>query len=132
MYLLDTNICIFAMKKKSEVLLSNLKQFHSISYLSSLTIAELEFGISKSSYPEKNRFTLLKFISIFEILSFDEHDAIAYGKIKSDLKRRGCMIGPIDLLIAGQSVCKNLTLVTNNTKEFERIENLALEDWTQG
>ncbi|MDA3957485.1 type II toxin-antitoxin system VapC family toxin [Oceanispirochaeta sp.] len=131
MYLLDTNICIFAIKHKSQELLHTISsKLKNGIFISSLTIAEMEFGISNSLYPDRNRMALLKFLSIFEILDFTQNDAIPYGQIKSDLKRSGNIIGPIDMLLAGQALSNNLVMVTNNMKEFERVENLKVEDWS--
>ena len=131
MYLLDTNICIYAIKKKSENLLQKLSvNFEKGILISSLTVAELEFGVSNSQFPEKNRFSLLEFLSIFTILDFRESDAIPYGEIKTHLRRKGTIIGPIDLLLAAQALSNKLVFVTNNTKEFRRIENLKIEDWS--
>ncbi len=131
MYLLDTNICIYAIKKKSENLLQKLSiNFEKGILISSLTVAELEFGVSNSRFPEKNRFSLLEFLSIFTILDFRESDAIPYGEIKTHLRRKGTIIGPIDLLLAAQALSNKLVFVTNNTKEFSRIENLKIEDWS--
>lgn len=131
MYLLDTNICIYAIKKKSEDLLEKLsRNLENGILISSLTVAELEFGVSNSQFPEKNRFSLLEFLSIFTILDFRETDSIPYGEIKTYLRKKGTIIGPIDLLLAAQALSNDLVLVTNNTKEFSRIENLKIEDWT--
>jgi len=122
MYLLDTNICIYAIKDKPECVLRNIKA-KSINgiYISSLTIAELEFGIENSIHKDANRIALLKFMSLFNILSFDDMDAIPYGKLKAKLREEGTVIGPIDMLLAGQAISKDLILVTNNTDEFGRI-----------
>jgi tRNA(fMet)-specific endonuclease VapC len=131
MYLLDTNICIFAIKKKSEDLLEKLsRNLENGILISSLTVAELEFGVSNSQFQEKNRFSLLEFLSIFSILDFRETDAIPYGEIKAYLRKKGAIIGPIDLLLAAQALFNDLVFVTNNTKEFSRIENLKIEDWS--
>ncbi len=132
MYLIDTNICIFAIKKKSEILLDRIKENSKLGiFISALTIAELEYGIEKSSQKENNRISLIKFVSIFNIISFDDQDAIPYGKLKAELSKAGNIIGPIDMLLAGQAISKNLILVTNNTDEFQRISNLHIEDWTK-
>ncbi len=130
MYMLDTNTCIFAIKQKNKILLNKLHDNLDNTYISTLTVAELEFGVSNSLYPEKNRIALLKFLTIFELLKFDDKDAIEYGKIKTILRNKGKIIGPIDLLLAAQAVSKNLILVTNNVKEFERVNNLNIEDWS--
>lgn len=131
MYLLDTNICIFAIKKRSEIVLMKLKEKISDGiYISSLTVAELEFGVENSKRIEKNRIALIKFLSIFNILNFDDTDAIDYGRLKTDLRKKGRIIGPIDMLLAAQALNKELILVTNNVKEFERVKGLKIEDWS--
>lgn len=130
MYLLDTNICIFAIKKRPERVLKKLKEKISDGiYISSLTVAELEFGVENSQKIENNRIALLKFLSIFNILNFDDSDAIDYGKLKTDLRKQGRIIGPIDMLLAAQALNKELIFVTNNVKEFERVKGLKIEDW---
>lgn len=131
MYLLDTNICIFAIKKRPEIVLKKLKEKISDGiYISSLTVAELEFGVENSKRIEKNRIALIKFLSIFNILNFDDTDAIDYGRLKTDLRKQGRIIGPIDMLLAAQALNKELILVTNNVKEFERVKGLKIEDWS--
>ena len=132
MFLLDTNICIFAIKRKSTNLLQKIYgNLETGILISSLTVAELEFGVSNSQNLEKNRMALLEFLSIFRILDFKETDAIPYGIIKTDLRRKGTTIGPIDILLSAQAVSNDLIFVTNNTKEFSRIENLKIEDWSR-
>ncbi len=131
MYLLDTNICIYAIKNKPESVLKNIyKNFNKIIYISSLTVAELEFGVANSQKPEKNRVALLEFLSIFTVLPFYENDAIPYGEIKASLRKSGNIIGPIDLLLSAQAISNDLIFVTNNTKEFIRVNNITLEDWS--
>jgi len=132
MYLLDTNICIYIIKKKPVDLLKTLKtKSKKDIYISSITIAELEYGIAKSQFPEKNKIALIEFLSIFNILPFDDNDAVDFGKIKKELEKKGKIIGPMDLLLAAQAKSKKLILVTNNTKEFERVEGLKIENWLQ-
>lgn len=132
MYLLDTNICIYIIKKKPVDVLKTLKtKSKKDIYVSSITIAELEYGVAKSSFPEKNKIALIEFLSIFNILAFDDTDAVEFGMIKTDLEKKGKIIGPMDLLIAGQAKSKKLILVTNNIKEFERVEGLKLENWVK-
>lgn len=132
MYLLDTNICIFAIQRKPENVFRRLYEFLKDGiYISVLTVAELEFGVANSSFPEKNRIALLEFLSIFNILSFDDKDAIQYGLIKSKLRKSGNIISPIDILLAAQAVSKELILVTNNVREFQRVETIRIEDWTK-
>ncbi len=132
MYLLDTNICIYAINRKPENVLEAIKEKSKNGiYISALTVAELEYGVENSKQIEKNRIALLKFISIFNILNFDDSDAIPYGKLKSKLKKDGKIIGPIDMLLAAQAISKDMIFVTNNVGEFARIEGLKIEDWTK-
>ena len=130
MYLLDTNICIYIIKKKPIKVLKILKK-KSIKkiYISSITVAELEYGVEKSNYPEKNKVSLLEFLSIFHIINFDDKDATEFGKIKVQLEKIGKIIGPMDLLTAAQTKSKKLILVTNNVKEFKRVKGLKIENW---
>ena len=131
MYLLDTNICIFLIKKKNPLLIEKLKKYYNKGiFISSLTLVELEYGVENSDHIEKNRLSLIEFLTIFEILNFEQKDTQSYGMIKSDLRKSGKMIGAIDALLAAQAISRNLIFVTNNTKEFERINNLRIEDWT--
>jgi len=132
MYLLDTNICIYCIKNKPESVVKqlNLKRKYDI-YISSITLAELEFGVEKSKYRERNRIALIEFFSIFKLLPFDDKDAQEYGKIKAKLSRHGNIIGHLDILIGSQAKSKNLILVTNNVKEFERIDELTIENWVE-
>lgn len=133
MYILDTNICIFLIKNKSEHLLYRIMSCKKEDiYLSSITIAELEYGASKSLYREKNRQAILDFCSNFiNILDFTTEDTEAYGLIRAYLEKRGTPIGPYDLQIAAQGLTRNFTIVTNNYDEFARIPDLKVEDWTK-
>ena len=131
-YMLDTNICIFIMKKSSEIL---KRKFSGISEdavcISSLTFAELMHGIEKSERKAKNMRVLLAFLKNIPIISFDSSAAAMYGNVMARLELKGNKIGPIDTLIAGHALSENLTLVPNNTREFERVEGLKVEDWTK-
>ena len=132
MYLLDTNICIYIIKKKPIDVLKMLKtKSKNDIYVSSITIAELEYGVAKSQFPEKNKIALIEFLSIFNILPFDDTDAVEFGMIKTDLEKKGKIIGPMDLLISAQAKSKKLILVTNNIKEFERVEGIKIENWAK-
>lgn len=97
--------------------------------VSSVSVAELEYGVSKSQHIEKNRTTLHKFLSAFEILSFDDRDAESLGVIRAHLERMGTPIGADDLLIAAQAIARNIAVVTNNVREFERVPSLRVENW---
>jgi len=132
MYMLDTNICIYIIKKKAENVLSKLKQNRKKGlYISTITLAELEFGNANANilYKERNRLALLEFLSIMGIKHFDENAAREYGIIKKDLKDRNFLIGPFDMLIGAHAKSLNMTLITNNVREFERIQDLKIENW---
>ncbi len=132
MYLLDTNICIFIKNRKPLYVLEKLRSVIEKSiFLSSITVAELQFGVYNSQHIEKNRISLTEFLAPFEIIDFSHADAEHFGIIRSQLKKDGNIIGPYDMLIAAQAVARNLILVTNNTNEFRRIPNLKLEDWKE-
>lgn len=131
-YLLDTNICIYIIKKKPSIVLEKFKKFPLGSIgISTITLAELQFGIRKSSNPGKNQNALNQFIIPLEIVDFDFRATIEYGLIRANLEKKGTPIGPLDTLIGAHAKSLNLTLVTNNEKEFERISNLKIENWTR-
>jgi tRNA(fMet)-specific endonuclease VapC len=130
MYMLDTNICIYIVKKKTEHILKQLQKKRKRGLaISTITLAELEFGNENSMYKEKNKVALMEFLTIIDIKQFDEKAAKEYGIIKKDLKDQNCLIGPFDMLIGAHAKSLNMTLVTNNTKEFERIKDLKIENW---
>lgn len=130
-YMLDTNICIFAIRNSND---NVLKKFHDHLddelYISSITLAELMYGVEKSKKPEQNRNALLQFLTLIDIKEFSEKAAIEYGKIRAFLENQGTPIGPLDTLIAAHAVSENMILVTHNTKEFLRIPDLTVENWT--
>ena len=132
--MLDTNICIFIIKKKHDKLLERLKENRQAGlFISGITLAELEFGIENAAkeYNARNRIALMEFLSIMEIKHFDDNAAKEYGILKKDLKDKKCLIGPLDMLIGAHAKSLNMTLVTNNTNEFERIKDLSIIDWTK-
>ena len=130
MYLLDTNICIYIINQNPKSVVKKITGLNPQEIkISSVSVAELEFGVSKSRQREKNRAALSNFLSAFEIIPFDAQDAEIYGIIRAELEREGNPIGPYDLQIAAQALSRNLILVTNNTTEFTRIKKLALENW---
>lgn len=128
-YMLDTNMCIYAQKNISQVIGKIKNNFQYGVAISSITLAELEFGVQASANIEKNTIALYKFLSIIEILDFDSSAATEYGKIRADLKGKGTPIGNMDMLIAAHAKSEDLIVVTHNTREFERVEGLQLEDW---
>ena len=130
MYMLDTNICIYIIKKRSETVLRQLKKKKGKGlFISAITLAELEFGIENSEYKEKNRIALMEFMTIISIKHFDENAARQFGIIKKELKDAKCLIGPMDMLIGAHAKSQNMILVTNNAREFIRIKGLKIENW---
>ena len=132
MFLIDTNICIYFIKKKPLEVVAKVKSFQPYQIkVSAITVAELEYGASKSKTIEKNRTVLLRFLSSSEVLPFDDQDAEYFGRIRTHLERIGKVIDPYDMQIAAQAMCKGLVLVTNNVREFERIPSLPIQNWTE-
>jgi len=130
MYLLDTNILIYAQKKRSPIVIKNIKEKDpSILFVSIFSVAELVFGCKKSLDPQKNYRALLEFLLPFTILDFLQSDCGTYGEIRTFLKKNGTPIGTIDTFIGSLSVSRGLILVTNNTREFERIPGIRIENW---
>ena len=130
-YMMDTNICIYAIKNKSEsVIRKILSQNPEDLCISVVTYAELMHGVEKSHAVEKNRIAMSLFLSAITVLDFDGEAAEAYGQIRAELERKGTPIDPMDLLIAGHARSQGLILVTNNTREFARVTGLRIEDWT--
>ncbi|MCD8082488.1 MAG: type II toxin-antitoxin system VapC family toxin [Clostridiales bacterium] len=129
-YMLDTNICIYAIKNKPEKVLARLKNnLPEGLCISAITLAELEHGVAKSTYPEKNGVALLQFLSILDVLPFDEDAAVEYGDICASLQKKGTPIGTMDMLIAAHARSQELILVTNNLREFNRVSDLKTENW---
>ena len=130
-YLLDTNICIYIIKKKPIDVFEKFKNFTVGDIgISSITLAELQYGIEKSSNAEKNREALEKFLTPIEIIDYGYDATIEYGKIRAELEKKGVPIGPLDMLIASHAKSLDVILVTNNVREFERISGLKTENWT--
>ena len=130
--MLDTNICIYAIKHKPEQVFMRLQEHDPIDIcISSVTYAELVHGVEKSKAIEKNRVALALLLANIEIMNFDSLAAECYGKIRADLEKAGTPIGPLDMMIAGHAKALGYTVVTNNTKEFERVRGLKLENWTE-
>jgi tRNA(fMet)-specific endonuclease VapC len=128
--MLDTNVCIYIINKHSTKI---QKKFESLEIgdvgISSITYAELQFGISNSSNSERNQEALNQFLGPLEILDFPANACPLYGEIRSQLKHSGNLIGPLDLFIGAHALFLRSILVTNNVKEFSRIPNLKIENW---
>lgn len=129
-YMLDTNICIYIIKKQPDHVLKKFKTFKMGDIcISSVTLAELVHGVEKSQHHQKNKTALEEFVLPLEIMPFDDLAAYQYGHIRAYLEKKGTPIGPLDLMIAAHADCLNFVLVTNNLKEFSRVPKLKLENW---
>jgi tRNA(fMet)-specific endonuclease VapC len=131
-YLLGTNICIDIINKRPPTVLKRVRsnQPGQIA-ISTITLAELEYGVARSRYPDRNRIALLEFLIPFAILDFDQEASVEYGRIRALLDAGGKPVGPMDLLLAAQAKSHGLTLVTNNEKEFARVDGLRIENWAR-
>ena len=129
-YMLDTNICIYAIKHKPVKVFEKLQAMEPADVcVSSVTYAELVHGVEKSAAIEKNRLALSLLLANIDILNFDVKAADYYGKIRADLEKKGTPIGPLDMMIAGHAQSLGYTIVTNNVREFSRVKNLKFENW---
>ena len=132
MKMLDTNICIYTIKQKPIEVLSRFKEeLPDGLCISAITLAELKHGVEKSARPERNELALAQFLTALTVVPFDDLAAVEYGKICAELQKQGKPIGTMDMLIAASAVSLDMTLVTNNTREFIRVSGLSLENWTQ-
>ncbi len=132
-YLLDTNICIYIIKKKPAKVIEHFKIYRPGDIgISSISVSELNFGVEKSSKPEINKIALAEFLQPLIVIDYTKEDADSYGKIRTELEKKGTPIGSMDLLIAAQAISNGLILVTNNESEFRRVKGIKLENWTKG
>ena len=128
--MLDTNICIAIIKQKPKDILQKFAAYQVGDIcISSVTLAELRYGVAKSQYQEKNQAALDEFILPLEVVVFDEPATLYYGTLRAMLEKQGTPIDPLDMQIAAHALSLNLILVTNNTKEFSRVLGLKLIDW---
>ena len=131
-YMLDTNICIYIMKNKPEKVLRRFKEeLNNGIGISSITLAELEYGMKHSSNPAQNERALLRFLVPLSVLPFGAGAASEYGAIRTFLQNNGTPIGPLDMLIAAHAKSEGLVMVTNNVREFERVPGLEIENWVE-
>ena len=129
-YMLDTNIIAYIRNQRPESVLRHFSRYQPEDLcISAITMAELEYGVCKSTLPDQNRQALLMLLSRIRIVPFDENAAREYGMIRDDLTKKGTPIGANDLLIAAHARAVGVTLITNNVREFERVENLSIENW---
>ena len=131
-FMLDTNTCIYIIKRKPSEVIQRFKRTKiSQIGISSITLSELLYGVSKSSKPEKNKVALVQFIAPLVILPYGDEAARYYGELRANLEKHGTPIGSLDMLIAAHALSIACTLVTNNKKEFIRIPNLKIENWVK-
>jgi tRNA(fMet)-specific endonuclease VapC len=127
--MLDTNICIYIINKRPSKVIDRFKTFSPEEVcLSSVTAAELSFGVEKSGSIRSKKF-LEMFLAPLKILPFDEECIWVYGKLRAQLEKKGQTIGPLDTMIAAHALALNVLLVTNNQKEFSRVPGLKIENW---
>ena len=131
-YMLDTNTCIYIIRRKPVDAIERLmqKQISQVG-ISSITLSELEYGVAKSSKPEQNQIALAQFLAPIEILPYGDEAAQQYGKLRAFLERQGTPIGSLDLLISAHALSIGCILVTNNEKEFSHVPHLRIENWVE-
>ncbi len=128
-YLLDTNICIYVIKERPPSMLESFNRHAGHIAISAITLSELLHGVEKSAVPERNLAVVENFCSRLDVLPYGPKASLHYGQIRAALERRGTPIGVNDLHIAAHARSEGLTLVSNNLREFERVEGLLLENW---
>lgn len=128
-YMLDTNICIYVIKKRPIEILDKFNKHASQLSMSIITFAELIHGVEKSQQIDKNYKVIEDFCSRLEILTYGDKAALHYGIIRAELEKKGMIIGVNDLHIAAHAISEGLSLITNNEREFKRVNGLKIETW---
>ncbi|MBV4505484.1 tRNA(fMet)-specific endonuclease VapC [Pseudomonas sp. BW13M1] len=128
-YMLDTNICIFTIKNKPQVVREAFNRHHGQLAISTVTLMELIYGAEKSAAPERNLAIVEGFAARLDVLDYDTQGAAHTAQLRAELAKAGTPIGPYDRMIAGHARARGLTLVTNNLREFQRVPGLRVEDW---
>lgn len=128
-YMLDTNIVIYTMKNRPAIVKQSFEKYVGQMCISSITLMELIYGAEKSSQPERNSRDIEGFIARMEVLPYGNHAAIQTGQVRAELAQKGTPIGPYDAMIAAHARSESLILVSNNEREFERVNGLRLENW---
>ncbi|MDD2748523.1 tRNA(fMet)-specific endonuclease VapC [Acidithiobacillus sp.] len=128
-YLLDTNICIFTIKRKPPEIQAQFHQHQGQMAISTITLMELIYGAEKSQFPERNLAEIEGFAARLEVLEYGMEAARHTGQLRAELARTGQPIGPYDQMIAGHARSTGLIVVTNNLREFERVPGLRVVDW---
>jgi tRNA(fMet)-specific endonuclease VapC len=128
-YMLDTNLCVRVLREKPQRLRARFNAESTGLCISTVVLYELLYGAAKSTRPTENRNAVEAFAERLQVLEFDSNAALHAGEIRAELERRGKMIGGYDLLISGHARSRGLIVVTNNTREFDRVDGLRVEDW---
>jgi tRNA(fMet)-specific endonuclease VapC len=130
-FMLDTNICIYIIRQKPQNVLKHFNKYSPGEIgISSVTLAELQYGVAKSRYVQNNQEALREFILPLEVAPFEDEAAKVYGSVRAGLEASGKPVGSMDMLIGAHALSLGVILVTNNTKEFRRIKGLKIADWT--
>ncbi len=128
--LLDTNICVELIRGRAPQVFNRLRQYSTDSVaISSVTLSELEYGVARSPRPAYHAGLLAQFLAPVMVLPFDHVAASTYGRLRHTLEQSGHPIGPLDTLIAAHALALEVTLITNNEREFRRVTGLKVENW---
>lgn len=128
-YMLDTNICIATIRHKPDTIREDFNRHHAQMCISTVTVMELMCGVEASAQSQRNLANVEGFIARLDVLDYDAPAAAHTAQIRAELTKAVTQIGPYDQMIAGHARSRGLVLVTNNTKEFERVQGLRIEDW---
>ena len=128
-YMLDTNICIYVIKSRPAGLRERFNSLADQLCISAITLAEIIYGAEKSARPVENLAIIEQFVARLDVLSFGERAATHYGQLRAELERAGHPVGIHDMMIGGHARSEGLTLVSNNLREFQRMDGLRLENW---
>ena len=131
-FMLDTNTCVDLIRQRNDRILRKVKRRRAEDLcVSSVTLSELEYGAAKSGDPGKNRLALAEFMAPLSVMPYDDAAAPVYGRVRAELERAGTPIGPLDTMIAAHALALGLTVVTDNEREFRRVADLKIQNWTK-
>jgi len=131
-YMLDTNICIYVIKERPRSVIRRLRRTDVVDLcISSITLSELEYGVSKSSRPAQNKMALAEFLAPIEVVPYGDMAAQEYGRLRAHLEKHGTPIGSLDMLIAAHALSLGCALVTNDEEEFRRVPRLRVQNWAK-
>ena len=131
-YMLDTDMCVCVIKQRPKAVILRLRRTSVLDVcISAITLSELEYGVSKSSRPDRNKVALVEFLAPLQVVPYDDMAAQEYGRLRAYLEERGTPIGSLDTLIAAHALALNCALVTNNEGEFSRVPRLRIQNWPE-